>query len=465
MSTLLPTPSESLPPPAIPRPSLWRRARYLLVCLLVNAVIWSLALVYLKVTPVVYTCEWSLILPGTGAGVSVNLSEVGSISSSTASPFSGGSSVDPRANYKSIAESNSVVAAAAKIAKVTKFGKPKIKLVDQTSIIEFMIEGKTPEQAQQKSLALFAALEHRINELREDELIRRQQGFKSVIGEARVKLEQAQQEILRYKSSADIASTSQTQDLVGTIEQMRKELAETHAQQARMASRLQSLRNNLGLTPQQAADAFSLNADALLQQHTKDWEESSAALVLYRSKWGEKHPQVLKEIAKQKVAAAAVLSRSQLLLGHPINVETLAHMELRPESSNRANLLSDLVNTHSEVDAAAGQAKELDHQIALFEARQRGLTQRVAHLEALQRNMQVAEAVFTSTLGKLDVGKTDIFASYPLIQILIQPDLPDSPSAPKKAFVFLGAGVGSLLATAGLTIGWLRNKHKQEKLP
>ncbi|MBC7881403.1 MAG: hypothetical protein H7Y37_08715 [Anaerolineae bacterium] len=464
MTILLPTPSQSLPPAQPLRPSLWRRARYLLVCLLVNVVIWSFSLVYLKVAPVVYTCGWSLILPGTGSGVSVNLSEGGSISSSTASPFAGGSSVDPRANYKSIAESSTVISAAAKIAKVTKFGKPKVKLVDQTSIIEFVIEGKTPEQAQQKSLALFAAMEHRINELREDELIRRQQGFKSVIGEARTKLEAAQQEILRYKSSADIASTSQAQDIVGTIEQMRKELAETRAQQARMAARLHSLGSSLNLTPQQAADAFALHADALLQQHLKDWGDSTAALVLYRSKWGDNHPQVLKELAKQRVAASAMLNRSQLLLGHPIHVETLAHMELRPEGSNRANLFSDLVSTHSEVDASAGQAKELDHQINLFESRQRGLTKRVAHLEALQRNMQVAEAVFTSTLGKLDVGKSDIFASYPLIQILIEPDLPESPSAPKKAFVFLGAGVGSLLATAGLTIGWLRNKRKQEKL-
>jgi uncharacterized protein involved in exopolysaccharide biosynthesis len=457
MATLSPSSRFKALPPTLLR----RRAKYLLLCLTSNALLWAVALVYLMAAPVIYTCEWSLILPGSMSGVNVNLSDLGSISSSATSPFGSGSTIDPRANYKSIAESYTVIAAAAKVVQLNpeQFGKPRIKLVDQTSVMEFSINGKTPKEAQQKSLALYAAFQKRLSQLREDEAHRHQQGFQDAVTTATNKLEKAQKALLRYKRSADIASTSQFQDMAGNIEQLRKQEAEVRAQQQKMASRLNTLSGNIGLTPKQAAEAFALQADALFQQNLKDWSESSAALVLYRSKWGESHPQILREVAKQQSAYAALMERSDLLLGYSVDRATLNRMQLKSDGGNQANLFADLVTTESEVSASAGQAQELAKQIQSLESQQRGLIPRVSTLEGLQRDLQVAEALFSATLGKLDVGKTDVFASYPLVQILLEPGVPDMPSSPKKSFVFLGAGLGSLLVTIGLTLGWMRKKH------
>jgi uncharacterized protein involved in exopolysaccharide biosynthesis len=50
-----------------------RWGRYAVISVGANFLIWGAALGYLKVAPIVYTCEWSLILPGAGAGSSLTL--------------------------------------------------------------------------------------------------------------------------------------------------------------------------------------------------------------------------------------------------------------------------------------------------------------------------------------------------------------------------------------------------------
>jgi uncharacterized protein involved in exopolysaccharide biosynthesis len=64
-----------------------RWGRYAVISVGANFLIWGAALGYLKVAPIVYTCEWSLILPGAGAGSSLTLGTEGSIASSASSPF------------------------------------------------------------------------------------------------------------------------------------------------------------------------------------------------------------------------------------------------------------------------------------------------------------------------------------------------------------------------------------------
>jgi uncharacterized protein involved in exopolysaccharide biosynthesis len=71
--------------------------------------------------------------------------------------------------------------------------------------------------------------------------------------------------------------------------------------------------------------------------------------------------------------------------------------------------------------------------------------------------MQVAEAVFSSTLTRLDIGKSNASGSYPLIQVVAEPSLPDSATSPKKSYVYFGAAVGSLFSTTGLVLLWLRS--------
>jgi uncharacterized protein involved in exopolysaccharide biosynthesis len=442
-----------------------RWGRYALVSLSANTLIWGIALGYLHFAPTKYTCEWSLILPGAGAGSSLNIADIGSVDSLVSSPFGSNSAIDPRSNYKAIAESYTVLARAAKSLKlsVSQFGKPRIKIVDQTSVLEFSIEAPTPEQARKKALALNTALEERIDSLRLNEVHLRQKGFGNAIASAKERLNQAQKKLLAYKTRAGIVSTDELKSLVTAVGELRRSRIELLGQQARSDRRLGQLTQNLGLNSQQAAGAFMLQGDPIFQQYLKDYSEATSVLVIDRSKWGENHPQVIKEIARQNSTHAALLKRASALTGRAMDEVTLQKLNLSSigiSGTNRAALFQDLVSSQAEATGIGGQVTEITEQLGGIEGQLKDLAKKEFVLEGLQRNLQVTEAIFSSTLAKIDVGKTDIFASYPLVQMLLEPGLPDAPSSPKKNFVLLGTLLASALVTTGLTLLWIRKKKE-----
>lgn len=71
-------------------------------------------------------------------------------------------------------------------------------------------------------------------------------------------------------------------------------------------------------------------------------------------------------------------------------------------------------------------------------------------METLQKELRVAETIFSTNLTNLNLERSDIFASYPSLQMLTKPSLPEYPSSPNPKLTFLGMAFCSLLATTGL---------------
>ena len=279
----------------------WRYARYAAIGLAANVALWGMTFTYLKTTKPVYTSNWAVILPGAGSGVSVNLPEIGQASSSSSSPF-GGSSMDPRANYQFLVTNESVLEEAADKLKIPakQLGKPKVKLVDNTSIMEFEVTGPTAKDAQQRSLAIYEALQTKLSELRLEEVAKREMGSQGTLKSAQEKLKATQKSLSEYKASSGLSSGDQVKDLSTNIEQLRKQRAEGFAQVEQTSSRLAQLSSDLDMTVPEAANAFLLQADQLFQQNLKDYNEASAMLVVLKGKWGDNHPLVVKEFSRQQ---------------------------------------------------------------------------------------------------------------------------------------------------------------------
>jgi uncharacterized protein involved in exopolysaccharide biosynthesis len=460
MTDLITIPKPSVATQSEPKSKYWRYFRYFSLGLITNAAIWGAAFVYLKVAPVTYISAWALILPGAGAGVNVNLPEIGQATSSSSSPF-GSTTMDPRANYQFIATDLFVLTAAAARLNISldELDKPKVKLVDNTSIMQFEVTGSSPMDAQMRSQAIYTALQNRLNQLRLEEVAKREQGSQGTLKSAQEKLQAAQKRLSAYKASSGLSSNDQVRDLTSNIEALRKQKAESFANVQQTTNRLSQLSSDLDLTVPDAANAFLLQADRLIQQNLKDYSESSAAIVVFKSKWGNNHPLVVKEIAKQQTAGKAVLDRAKILLGRKVSQATLDRLSIKGETgSGRESLLRDLIAVQSEQKGTVAHDRAIAGQIASLEVRLKNLVQKQTTLESLQRQVQIAEAVFASTLTKLDLGKSDMFTSYPIAQLLTEPSLPDKASSPKPLFVYLGAGVGSLLITTGLILLWLRKE-------
>jgi len=439
---------------------------YLALGLLTNVAVWLSAVLYLKLTPPTYTSYSAIAVPGEGGVTNVNLPNIGQASYERSSPYAI-TTQDPREGYKFIAESEPVLKAAASQLDETpaSFGKPRIKVVDNSPIIEVEFKGRSPQEAQQKALAFYSAFETRLNTLRSQELIRRDSASQSALLSSEKKLEVAQNRLSKYKAISGLDSSEQLRDLSVNIEQLRKQRVETLAQQQQISTRQQQLSSELNLSPQQAVDAFVLQTDQIFQQNLKDYSEASATLDILNSKFLQNTPPVVEQKAKRDAAQTALIKRSQSLLGRPVSQVDLQRLNLSNVMSDsaRERLFQELVTAKAEQKALYSQAQTLDEQIAQLEDRFKRLTQQEVTLNGLKRDMQVAEAVFSSTLTKLDMSKSNSFGSYPLIQFIIEPTLPEGNTWPSKIFVVIGTAISCLLLNAGIILLWLNQANNTTK--
>jgi uncharacterized protein involved in exopolysaccharide biosynthesis len=436
-----------------------RWSRYFLVLASTNGVIWGSSLLFLLVSKPVYTSTWALILPGVVNAVNVNLPEIGQATASSGSAGVATATFDPRANYEYIFTSEQVLRAAARRAEVptARFPPPRIRSIDNTTLMEMEVTGPSPEDARKRSHALYEAFLERLNQLRLSEISQRDIPSQKILISTQKKLEEAQKKVSAYKSASGLSSLEQVDALSGNIEQLRRQRAEFASQRSRADASLRKLSAELGLSPAEAAEAFKLQADKIFQQTLRDYSEAVATLEVQSSKFGPNHPRIVKEVKRRDAARQALRLRAGEILGRESGAEVLDRLALTSDrSSGREALFQQLVNAQSDAAGAGAQLARIDAEITALEDRLQRLAQKQSKLESLKRDEQIAEAVFASTLAKLDLGQADIFSAFPLIQMAAEPSLPETPSAPKTKLVLAGAAVGSVLVSVGLGLLWLR---------
>ncbi|MBV1908266.1 MAG: hypothetical protein KUG78_03035 [Kangiellaceae bacterium] len=440
-----------------------RVPRYMVLSFLLLSLIWGMTIGYIKFSRPAYRSSWTLVLPGKGAGANVNLVDIGQTSTAAASPYSN-SSTSPKANYKEFAMSGSVIANAAKIVGIARyeFGVPRIKLVDQTSLMYFTIEGNSPEQAQNKAKALHQSLMDLLDRLRDDEINQQEGSALQALEGFREKLETASQKLLRFQSESNLVSMSQFDQLVTSIEQLRREKAQLIAQLDELDGKGNYLQKNMRLSAKQASDSLVLQNDSLFQSLITKYSEEELSLNNAEARWGKQHPRVKKASSQLHGAKTALDSRYKQLVGSTAGIKK----ELLKLGSDqtRNKLLRDLVDFDVTKNGLSRKIKSFEILISELIKERNSLTLPASRLDELIRNHQVAEAIFTSALARTDTTKSDVFVSYPLVQVLDKPNLPFRPSSPNKLFAVLGATASTFFTLFGLLILWKRRPYIQRIL-
>ena len=445
----------------------WSRPRRYgtsIICGLV--LVWVPVLLFLQFSAPTYTCKWTLILPGTGAGSTIRLDNLGQAAASTSSPYQS-SSLDPKVTYKAIAESQPVLeeAATAVNLSVEQFGKPVIKLVDQASLLYFSIKGRSAEQAYHKALAITVALQGQLQQLRLDETKKQGEAVQLLLQGLQEKLETTQKQILTYQNNATVTSAEQLKELTISIEQLRKEFALLHARYQQAEQRTAQLTTSLRVSPRLAADTLLLQADPLFQRYLIDYATAEGKFADYNGKWGDQHPEIVRVQEQIKQAHAAMLQRGEALLGHPLRAQDeRLHLLVSHDVDKRGQLLQDLIAADAEKHGIAAQVDTLQRTLQELEERLRQSSEAAAELAELNRQHQTASVVFTSALAQLDLGKTNPFTSYPLVQVLAAPTRPKQPDALKTVFALLGATSGSIFLLIGSALLWHRHILRQRIL-
>jgi DNA-binding NarL/FixJ family response regulator/uncharacterized protein involved in exopolysaccharide biosynthesis len=421
--------------------------------------IWGGGLAYLTFTKPTYTSSWVVALPDASSTTDVTVPDVGAARSEKNSPYESQVS-DPRENYRFLITTDGVMAQAADQLNMPQkeFGKPIPKLLVNTTLLQFSIDGASPVEAQQKAIALQTALTEKIQQLQTSEVNQQDRSLQQAYAEARQKLDLAQKRLAEFKARSSLGSTAQLQDLNANIEALRRQESETQAKLAEITANLSQLSQELELLPQEAIAAVTLKSDPLFQTYQRIYNENNAALISLTAQFSDSHPLVQEKREIFQQSQARVLQQAQNLLGRPVSLAELSQLSLDTGNtpSDRAALFQQLIQLQNQERGLNAQAQGLRTQIQQLEARMANLTQKGAQLTSLERDVQRAEAVYTSTATRLDLSNANSSGSYPPMTMVTPPNLPEEPSSPKTMLTKAGMALSSVLILMGMLLFLLR---------
>lgn len=236
-------------------------------CLILNTVIWLSGILYLLLKSPIYTSEWILTLPGKGKSTSLNLPEIGEADSRSDSPYN--FYADPRENYSTLAKNQEVLREAALIVgmDVEEFGKPRIKIVDNTTMMDFDIDGATAEIAKKKALALNWALQNQLNQLRKAEVEESNRSLELVLQQSQDNLQKAKDNLSAYQKRTLLNRKQQLDDISTNIEDLRKSRSHTLAEIEQVNAFLTELSTEIGLSAKDAAEAIALQSNSVFREY------------------------------------------------------------------------------------------------------------------------------------------------------------------------------------------------------
>jgi uncharacterized protein involved in exopolysaccharide biosynthesis len=423
---------------------------YLVLCLCGYLFIALIVMLYLNKTPV-YKSELELVLPGTGASSSVAIDNVGQVVSQTSAPFSAGG-FNPRVNYKEMLLSRGVLnLASEKLSlSIQTFGQPKIALTEQTSILAISIRGTSAKQAEAKAWALYQSLQDELDRLRADEVSHRDESIQGVLEEYRLRLNEARSNILQFQQSSSLVSQDQFSLLVGSLQTIKEKQLYLQAEASNLADYTYGLGKNLGVSADLAGKAFILQSDVEFRGLLKELDVSTAQLSEFQSRWGEGHPKVVAEQQRYQSARTALIARSNKVAGaHASTVFSSLDLEENPK---RAQMFADLIEASAKEQGISAQIKQLQRSEKQLNDQLKIYARESAVLDRLQREFDLAEAIFTSAAARLEAGKADVFASYPVLQLLTEPSLPTDIDSPIPQLGLVAGLVGFLFITSGVTV-------------
>lgn len=429
---------------------------YLVVGLVSYLIVALLVIIYLKQAPS-FTSDMEMVLPGTGSSNSVSLDDVGQIVSQTNAPFSGGG-FNPRVNYKEMLSSRGVRARAANNLQISldEFGSPRIKLTEQTSIISLEMSANNQRLAQAKTLTLYESLQEELSNLRADEVLRRDQSIKRVLDQYRARMNITRNAIVDFQQRSIVVSTDQMNQLVETLSGVKERQLYVQAGAKQLQEYIFQLSEELGVSPKLAGQAFALQSDVEFRAYINELKDSITQLTEYSARWGVNHPKVKAQQKRLNFTRIAINKRSSQMYGINSNeIFNSLNLDLNPK---RSELFADLIDAYAKQKGEKSLLEDLGRSALYLGDQLKVYSREIVELERLQREFNMAEAIFTSAAARLEASKSDVFASYPVLQMLTTPSYPMKQSSPKQIIAIVGAVTGVICITLGLIILSQRNK-------
>lgn len=366
-----------------------------------------------------YKTSWVVLLPGTERASTINLDNLGEARSNGSNAY-GSVSISPKNTYKEIALSDAVIELAAAEYEIDAdaFSKPRIQLVDQTPAMRFTLKGDSISDLRYRAELYNRTFHTVLDKLRTNEIERHYQGVEGNLAEARKRLAEARDAIVSYQTNGSIVSDDQFSTWLNDSEDLRTTQSQTEVELAAKQRQLETQLKHLGVSAEQASAFVLLQANPANQDALALLSEKLAHHASIQTLLGLKNPERMRleaEIAGIRRSLASNLS----------SVPELNNIK-RPQlygllSKGMGETLRSVNQQMASVEAIKARLTALVEQRKVYASRIKEHTREAARLSDLKRNHQIAEAIFSSALAKLDTNRLDIYATYPLTQLLTQP--------------------------------------------
>ncbi len=436
-------------------PSVGRYRRYLVIIGPLLASIWLATAAYLILMPRSYSSQFTLILPGSGVGSSLNVESIGQAQSSATSAFSS-STLSPTENYKQLIAADITLRKAAKIAGNPEgdFAEPSIKLIDQTNLISVDVKGPTPAHARKRAEALRLAFLAQLDELRADEAEKREVSDRKHLETLSEKVKETQRKLIAFQASHGLATLDQFNARISSVDILRekeREMRTNLRQQSGMAGRLGG---SLQTGSSGANIAMRLRGDPVFQELASRYALSNADAEQKAGTLGPEHAAMAQAASERQELRNALVKRGRALTG--LSTQAILNSVDMQLADGRSNLMQAMTIGEAQAAGTGAALAEIRRDLAREKSRSPQLISQASELADLQRDHRIAEAVFSSALARVDTNKQDPYASYPLVQTLAEPSLPRSPSSPSLIIALAGAVASSILILVAFLLLWLR---------
>lgn len=394
------------------------RTRWRTLLLLIGIIsIATVAIVVLKAPT--YKTSWVLLLPGTERSSTVNLDNIGEARTTSSNAY-GNVSLSPKHTYREIALSSKVLNKAALEFGVEKgaFTKPNIKLIQQTPAIKFTLKGANSEKLETRSKIFHDVFLQVLDDLRENEIDRHDQGVRQQLTAAKSRLKEAQSRIIEFKSKGAVMTEEQLDIRTVNFESLRAQIVSAEQSFVKAESSRNKLSELLGITEVQAAEITKMSSHPQLVALLPALHETGAELNELKAIAGKGYPlrRAAQEKFNQHLSALKEIVESVPSLK---KMELMAVAELL--SPQHAPILTRFIEESLTVESHQAEIAMLKKHVIKADKSMRENSAEIADLDELQRDYQIAEAIFSSGLTRLDSSKFDVYATYPLVQLLTLP--------------------------------------------
>lgn len=423
--------------------------------LVLNGVILVSTISIANFCPRTWTADAQLILPDTTSNLDASLGTLGNLKN-TGMVFS--NEVNPLKTQSSIITSKNVMSSVwasdpekSLYQSLNSYRKLfKVIAGDQSTTIRVEVEGSGPDLARQRAVTLIKVYHQRLNKLRKDEAIAREQFSHSELERAGRDLSQAQRVLAAFqKSSGLINSEEQTKGIVSVISSLTEAQAQALAQAQSNETQTKILSTRIGLTPEQAIKSLSLGENQDYQFIREKLSELEVTLVQTRARFTDGNPAVQSLLSQRDELRRQIEQYIAQVATNTIGVDTTVDSR---NSNGRAALIQRLILAESESRMQQRQAAQLQSQVNKLRGTLMSIPANQVRVLELQRQYDIAEGVYKGLIAQVQQAKVAAFDSYPNVQLLDQPTVEPKPTSPKMSMIALGSILASVFGSLALVL-------------